>query len=129
MFHGSAIGGARPKALIEDGNDKFTAKFSATNETYAVMKAECRHASGGNGRTERCAAASGEGERQGCPSPRRFDRERGQKGWTRRSMVWTLTMLGLGEMQARYASYVDLAEIVRARFTVIRQVRTTVGRL
>jgi serine/threonine-protein kinase HipA len=83
--------------LIEDGNDKFTAKFSATNETYAVMKAECRHASGGNGRTERCAAASGEGERQGCPSPRRFDRERGQKGWTRRSMVWTLTMFGLGE--------------------------------
>jgi serine/threonine-protein kinase HipA len=32
-------------------------------------------------------------------------------------MVSALTILGLGEMQARYASYEDLAEVVRSRFT------------
>ena len=40
LFHGSSLGGARPKALIQDGNDKFIAKFSASNDTYAVVKAE-----------------------------------------------------------------------------------------
>jgi serine/threonine-protein kinase HipA len=48
---------------------------------------------------------------------RRFDREWNGTGWTRRAMVSALTMFGLGEMQARYASYVDLAEMVRTRFT------------
>lgn len=40
LFHGSSIGGARPKALIQDGEDKFIAKFSATNDTMAVVRAE-----------------------------------------------------------------------------------------
>ena len=40
LFHGSSIGGARPKALIEDGTTKYIAKFSATNDTYSVVKAE-----------------------------------------------------------------------------------------
>src|SRR3546814_8367551 len=37
-------------------------------------------------------------------------------GWQRRAMVSALTMLGLDEMQARYASYQDLAETIRFRF-------------
>jgi len=32
-------------------------------------------------------------------------------------MVSALTLFGLDEMQARYASYADLAEMIRARFT------------
>ncbi len=47
----------------------------------------------------------------------RFDRSRTKNGWTRKAMVSALTLLGLDEMMARYASYEDLAEIIRHRFT------------
>jgi serine/threonine-protein kinase HipA len=47
----------------------------------------------------------------------RFDRIKVRDGWQRRAMVSALTMLGLDEMMARYASYEDLAEIIRHRFT------------
>jgi serine/threonine-protein kinase HipA len=47
----------------------------------------------------------------------RFDRRRTARGWTRRSMVSALMMLGLDEMMARYASYEHLAELVRHRFS------------
>ncbi|MCF6274619.1 MAG: HipA domain-containing protein, partial [Robiginitomaculum sp.] len=40
IFHGSSIGGARPKALIQDGDTKYIAKFSASNDSYSVVKAE-----------------------------------------------------------------------------------------
>ena len=42
LHHGSSIGGARPKALIEDGNKKYIAKFSSTSDEYNVVKVECR---------------------------------------------------------------------------------------
>ena len=38
-------------------------------------------------------------------------------GWGRRVMVSALTLLGLDERMAAYASYETLADIVRARFT------------
>jgi serine/threonine-protein kinase HipA len=47
----------------------------------------------------------------------RFDRASPPSGWCRRMMVSALTLFGLDEMQARYASYADLAEMIRARFT------------
>lgn len=40
LHHGSSIGGARPKALIEDGSRKYVAKFSASNDLFSVVKAE-----------------------------------------------------------------------------------------
>ncbi len=118
LFHGSSIGGARPKALIQDGEDKFIAKFSATNDTMAVVKAEfvaMRLAAevGLDVAPVQLTKASG----KDVLLVRRFDREWNGAGWTRRAMVSALTMFGLSEMQARYASYVDLAEMVRARFT------------
>lgn len=33
-------GGARPKALIEDRDKKYIAKFSASNDLYSIVKAE-----------------------------------------------------------------------------------------
>lgn len=118
LFHGSSIGGARPKALIQDGAEKFIAKFSATNDTMAVVKAEfvaMRLAVevGLDVAPVRLTRPSG----KDVLLVRRFDREWNGHGWTRRAMVSALTMFGLGEMQARYASYSDLAEMVRARFT------------
>ncbi len=47
----------------------------------------------------------------------RFDRQPQGRDWSRRSMVSALTLFGLDEMMARYASYETLAEIIRHRFT------------
>jgi serine/threonine-protein kinase HipA len=46
----------------------------------------------------------------------RFDRVRGDRGWHRKAMVSALTLFGLDELMARYASYEDLATIIRHRF-------------
>ncbi len=118
LFHGSSIGGARPKALLQDEDKKYIAKFSATNDTYAVVKAEyvamrLAAVAGIDVAPVRLASASG----KDVLLVRRFDREPGNAGWMRRSMVSALTILGLSEMEARYASYAELTEIIRARFT------------
>lgn len=40
LFYGSSIGGARPKALIQDHGKKYVAKFSSGTDLYSVIKAE-----------------------------------------------------------------------------------------
>ncbi len=40
LHHGSSIGGARPKALLTDGGQKYVAKFSSSGDTYSVVKGE-----------------------------------------------------------------------------------------
>ncbi|HBS26843.1 MAG TPA: phosphatidylinositol kinase, partial [Gammaproteobacteria bacterium] len=40
LHHGSSIGGARPKALIEENGKKYIAKFSSASDIYSVVKAE-----------------------------------------------------------------------------------------
>lgn len=47
---------------------------------------------------------------------KRFDRIRKKDGWTRKRIVSALTLFGLDEMLARYASYETLCEIIRHRF-------------
>jgi serine/threonine-protein kinase HipA len=118
LFHGTSIGGARPKALIEDGTKKYIAKFSATNDTYAVVKAEfiaMRLAARVGivvAPVSLCAVAG-----KDVLLVERFDRTRAGKVWCRRAMVSALTLFGLDELSARHASYTELADIVRARFT------------
>jgi len=46
----------------------------------------------------------------------RFDRVHVSKGWQRKAIVSGLTLFGLDEVMTRYASYEDLAEIIRYRF-------------
>lgn len=116
--HGTSIGGARPKALIDDGTKKFIVKFSAANDTYSVVKAEfiamkLAAACGLNAAPVSMTRAA----QKNVLLIERFDRARTKEGWTRHAMVSALTMLGLDEMMARYASYEDLAELIRHRFT------------
>lgn len=118
LHHGSSIGGARPKALIDDGPVKHVAKFSSSSDTYSVVKAEfiaMRLAAlcGIDAAPVSLQRASG----KDVLLVERFDRVHNDSGWRRKIMVSALTMLGLDEMMARYASYQDLAEIVRHRFT------------
>ncbi|RDJ02952.1 type II toxin-antitoxin system HipA family toxin [Rhizobium grahamii] len=118
LYHGTSIGGARPKALIDNGAKKFIAKFSATNDTYSVVKAEfiamkLAAACGLNAAPVSMTRAA----HKDVLLIERFDRTHTKEGWTRRAMVSALTMLGLDEMMARYASYEDVAELIRHRFT------------
>lgn len=117
LNHGSSIGGARPKALIEDGGRKYIAKFSSSSDLYNVIKAEfiaMRLAGlcGLNAAPVSLKRASN----KDVLLIERFDREPTSDGWRRKCMVSALTLLGLNEMMARYASYQDLAEIVRHKF-------------
>ena len=122
LLHGTPIGGARPKALIEDGDVKYVAKFSSSSDVYSVIKAEfiamrLAALSGLDVAPVKLAGAAG----KDVLLVRRFDRNYSDKGWTRKLMVSALTLQGLDEMMARYASYETLAEIIRHRFTNPKQ--------
>jgi serine/threonine-protein kinase HipA len=117
LFHGSSIGGARPKALIDDAGTKYIAKFSSTTDITNIVKAEfiaMRLAAqvGIDVAPVKLVQAAG----RDVLLIKRFDREHTAGGWTRRSMVSALTLFGLDDMMARYASYESLAEIIRHRF-------------
>jgi serine/threonine-protein kinase HipA len=109
LVRGTSIGGARPKALIEvDGMDHI-AKVSSMSDPYPVVNAE--------------ALALEFVRRVGIDTTasflttslgrdvlviKRFDRPA-----RRRIIVSGLTMLGLDEMEARYATYPDLLDVLR----------------
>lgn len=118
LFHGTALGGARPKAQIQEEETKYIAKFSSSTDLYSVVKAEfiaMRLASiaGLNVAPVKLVKAAN----KDVLLVERFDREPEEEGWSRKAMVSALTLLGLNEMMARYASYETLAEIIRHRFT------------
>lgn len=117
LFRGSSIGGARPKALIEDQEVKYVAKFSSSTDLYSVVKAEyiamrLATLSGINAAPVKLVQAA----QKDILLIERFDREKTAKDWTRKAMVSALTLLRLDDMMARYASYETFAEIIRHRF-------------
>ena len=118
LFHGSSIGGARPKALIQDNDKKYVAKFSSSTDLYSYVKAEfiamrLAAIAGLNVAPVRLVSAAN----KDVLLIERFDRVPVGKQWSRKAMVSALTILGLDDMMARYASYEKLAEIIRHRFT------------
>ncbi|MEZ5528674.1 MAG: type II toxin-antitoxin system HipA family toxin [Porticoccaceae bacterium] len=118
LNHGSSIGGARPKAGIETEDKKFIAKFSASNDTYSVVKAEfiamrLAQKAGLNVSHVELTAAHG----KDVLLIERFDRYNNDEGkWCRKAMVSSLTIFELPEHEARYASYETLAEKIRHLF-------------
>lgn len=117
LFHGTSIGGARPKALIEHNEKKYIAKFSSSSDIYSVVKSEYI--------AMRLAALAGldvapvkmiKAAGKDVLLIERFDRVKSDEGWQRKLMVSALTILELDDMMARYASYENLAEIIRYRF-------------
>ncbi len=118
LFHGSSIGGARPKALIQDQEKKYVAKFSSSTDLYSVVKAEfiamrLAQLAGLNVAPTKLVKAAN----KDVLLIERFDRQPKDGSWSRKAMVSALTLLGLDDMMARYASYETLAEIIRHRFT------------
>jgi serine/threonine-protein kinase HipA len=118
LNHGTSLGGARPKAMIESEHKKYIAKFSSSTDLYSVVKAEfiamrlAQHAG-----LDVTAVSLAQAAGKDVLLVERFDRMAADGGWQRRALVSALTLFGLDEMMARYASYEDLAEIIRHRFT------------
>jgi len=117
LQHGTSLGGARPKAQIDDDEKKYIAKFSSATDLYSVVKAEfiaMRLAALAGLNVARVSLTSA--LHKDVLLIERFDRAHTDAGWQRKMMVSALTILALDEMMARYASYEELAEIVRHRF-------------
>lgn len=120
LLRGTSVGGARPKVLLNDGGRRLIAKLSSRTDIYPVVKAE--------------AVAMDLARRVGLDVPGtelievlghdvllvdRFDRP--EDGRHRRMVVSALTILSLDVMMARYATYYDLADAIRSRFTEPRR--------
>lgn len=117
LQHGTALGGARPKAQVDAGDRKYIAKFSTSNDLYAIVKAEFL--------AMRLAAKAGldvapvtldHALGKDVLLVERFDRAHLGNAWSRRAMVSALTLLELDEMLAAYAGYDLLADVIRHRF-------------
>ena len=122
LFHGTSIGGARPKAMIEDQSQKYIAKFSSSSDIFDVIKLE--YVAMQLAQVVGIRAANTKLAKSANKSVlliERFDRHSVQDGWTRKHMLSALTLLELDEMMARYASYQDLAEIIRLKFSAPRE--------
>jgi serine/threonine-protein kinase HipA len=115
LFHGSSLGGARPKARLREGPRELIAKFPRPSDRYSLEKAEfvamkLAALSGLNTANVTLAKAL----EKDVLLVERFDRT---SDGGRLAMVSSLTILGLNEASGRYASYAELAHEIRARFT------------
>jgi serine/threonine-protein kinase HipA len=119
LLHGSSLGGARPKVLIDDEEGRpRIAKFARPSDMYPVVNAEgaamylARQGGLNVATTEvvHCGDAD-------VLLVDRFDRPAPHQ---RRMVVSALTIQELDEQWARYATYTRLAEEIRLRFTDVR---------
>lgn len=113
LLHGTSIGGARPKAALENRGRHLIAKLSSTTDPYPVVKAE--------GMAMTLASYVGI-EVPEVEVARSLDRdvllvERFDRvgDGSRRMMVSALTVLELPEELGRYATYYDFADQLRAQ--------------
>ncbi|MDQ8044720.1 MAG: type II toxin-antitoxin system HipA family toxin [Solirubrobacteraceae bacterium] len=116
MRAGASVGGARPKALLRDGDRELIAKFSASSDRWSLVRGEFLAMT----MAARCGldVAPVELARVGDRDVllvERFDRVPGTR--QRRALLSGLTLLGLDEMWPGQAAYGDLAELMRTRFT------------
>jgi len=96
LQHGTSIGGARPKSLVESGSHKYIAKFSTSTDLYSVVKAEyiaMRLASKAGLNVAPVSLLNVAGK--DVLMVTRFDRISASAGWQRKGIVSALTMLQL----------------------------------
>ena len=114
--HGTSIGGARPKAVLADGDGQLIAKFSSADDHRPVVKTE--------GFAMLLAARAGINvapvevrrvEGKDVLLVERFDRVPAGRGrFQRRGMLSMLTILGLRAEGSWGASYALIAQEIRA---------------
>jgi len=110
---GSSAGGARPKATLTQGDRQLIAKFSSITDHYPVIKAEAvamelaRRVYLNVAKTELIRVAGRE-----VLLVERFDRG---PGGIRRAFISALTVAREDELNARYVTYIGLADALRER--------------
>lgn len=122
LRHGSAIGGARPKALVSDGDRELIAKFSTSSEIGRSLRAEFI--------AMRLAKSCGldvagvelsEVAGRDVLLIERFDRNNTAEGTYRLGLLSALTLLKGSEADMDDLSYADdLAPVVRTTFNTPR---------
>lgn len=121
---GTSMGGARPKAVVQDGEALWIAKFSEQSDRWNVPRVE--HAMlvlaarcGINAADSRLETIAG----RDVLLVRRFDRDRAETGYRRRRMVSALTLLGAGDSpsERKSWSYLLLADEIRRATAVPEQ--------
>jgi serine/threonine-protein kinase HipA len=116
MLIGTSMGGARPKAVVEDGEGLWIAKFNRPDDRWNNTRVEramleLAKTCGVSVATSRVETIGG----KDVLLVRRFDREKTDKGYRRARMISGLTLLRAeeaAEMRDRW-SYVLLAEELR----------------
>jgi serine/threonine-protein kinase HipA len=111
LLSGTAMGGARPKAMIRDGGRQYVAKFSASTDHFPVVGAEAASMflaskAGVNVAATRVETVMG----RTVLLVERFDRT---AAGGRVLAVSGLTLAGLDELQARSGSYADVLDSLR----------------
>jgi Uncharacterized protein related to capsule biosynthesis enzymes len=118
ILHGTSIGGARPKAFIDFPKNKgFIAKFSSTSDYYNVIKAEFVGMRLANlAKLNVANVKLHKVMKKDVLLIERFDRVFIDGAVYKKQMLSGLSLLKLNEMEARYASYPDFAEVIRMHF-------------
>ena len=114
MLVGTAMGGARPKALVEDDKGLWIAKFNRPDDRWNYAKVE--HAMLALAR--KCGISTAESRTITVGNSdvllvQRFDRFKGDKGYTRARMISGLTLLQADENERDRWSYILMAEEMR----------------
>ncbi len=116
MMIGTSMGGARPKAVVEDEAGLWVAKFNRPDDTWNNARVEhamliLARASGLTVAESRLVEVAG----RDVLLVKRFDREKTQAGYLRARMISALTLLRAEDtyLSRDKWSYVLLAEVVR----------------
>ena len=117
LLHGTSVGGARPKCLIELDGKGYVAKFSLSTDQHSFVKTEyvAMQLAAQAGLNVAPVLLKSIGGRD-VLLVERFDRDIKKEGAFRKHMLSALSLLGLHEMEARYASYRHLADLIRQYF-------------
>ncbi len=116
LLGGSSMGGARPKAVVEDGDVLWIAKFARDDDRYNYPRIEhalleLARTCGLNAADSRLTAVAG----RDVLLVRRFDRDRAEGGYYRYRMISALTLLRTDDYATTRTdwSYLLLADEVR----------------
>ncbi len=114
LLIGTSMGGARPKAVVEDADGLWLAKFNRADDKWNMARVEramlmLARACGLTVAESRVESVAG----RDALLVKRFDREKVEDGYTRARMISALTLLRADEIQRERWSYVVLAEELR----------------